>query len=137
MWWWRRQATGEGCARLGGKRVGKQRLCDRFRGISVASGAKACWPWRRVTIRAAARGSVVVVGIDYPDRTTFAYSPVTGTWTSRAPYPAPSVQSQLQSPPYAAVKVMLNGLGYVLTLGSSYFFSDGSEGPAPSFLYAP
>lgn len=115
-----------------------------FRSLDVYDPATNTWTalnlmpsGREVAVGAEARGRIFVVGIDFPDRTTFTYSPGTGTWKNRAPFPAPSVESQLLSAPSAAVKVTLDGRGYVLTVGSNYFFSDGSKAPAPSFLYAP
>jgi N-acetylneuraminic acid mutarotase len=92
---------------------------------------------RFLAVGAAARGAMFVIGTQDLDRTTFAFSPVSNTWSTRAPFPTPSVEGQLLSAPYAAVKVMLGGQGYVLTVGSNYFNSDGSKAPAPSFLYAP
>jgi hypothetical protein len=92
---------------------------------------------REIAVGVGARGRIFVVGIQYPDRTTFSYSPMTGTWSKRAPFPSSSKESTLLSAPSAAVKVVLEARGYVLTLGSIYFFSDGSRGLAPSFLYAP
>jgi N-acetylneuraminic acid mutarotase len=115
-----------------------------FRSFDVYDPATNTWTGlsllpagREMPVGTAARSSIFVVGINYPDRTTFSYSPGTGKWTNVAPLPAPSDPSQLLSAPLAAVKVILGGQGYVLALGSIYFNGDGSKTPAPSYLYAP
>jgi len=117
-----------------------------FRSFDVYNPATNTWTalrllpsGREIAVGTGARGSIFLIGLQYPDRTTFAYSPVTGSWSSRAPFPVPSDNSQDLLAPFAAVKVMLGGQGYVLTVGSNYSFNNGenSKAPAPSFLYAP
>jgi N-acetylneuraminic acid mutarotase len=68
-------------------------------------------------------GRLYVVGMNDPDRRTYAYNPATNTWNAKARHPTSGAA--------AAVPVRLNGAPHMLTIGS------GGDTRVASYIYTP
>jgi uncharacterized Zn-binding protein involved in type VI secretion len=80
-------------------------------------------------------GKFYVIGSLQVDRTTLAYNPVKAIWLTRAPFPQGELD-HFMSMPSAAVRVTLEGIPRILTLGS-YILEGTGVIAAPSWLYTP
>jgi Kelch motif len=134
--------TQAGAAVLGGKLyVAGGRLRTSQGSFEVYDPGTNTWtdggplPFRRPTaVGATLNGKFYVIGT-FGRRTTLAYNPAASRWTLKASFPFGDADIAM-SEPSTAVRVTLEGVPRILTLGSSIV--SGTEVlPAPSQMYTP
>lgn len=130
-----------------------------FRAFDVYDPATNKWrslglmpPRRQFAVGAAVDSALYVIGIEgadragiqYADRNTVAYSPLTGIWRNKTPFPGPAGEGgQFLLHPAAAVRVLLDGSARILTVGSGHLYTDdtvkpaGTIDPTVSYIYTP